>query len=64
MIFSCRLCHAIFGTSDNDLITGLCMERYGLHVERVGLRLKDHEGIARIRSEYGAIIRAFMGRNK
>ena len=49
---------------DVDLITGLRMERYGLHVEREGLQLKDHDGIARIRSEYGAIIRAFMDRNK
>ena len=49
---------------DMDMTARLRIERYGLHVEREDLQLKDHDSITRIRSEYGAIIRAFMDGRK
>jgi len=47
---------------DAAIIAALTARRSELHQERTALRLKDHAEIARIRKEYGAVVRAWNRR--
>ena len=43
---------------DAERLAGLNAERARLFQERAGLRVKEHAEIARVRAEYGALVRA------
>lgn len=49
---------------DISIIERLTTERSGLHQELNELQLKDHARIKKISSEYGAILRSYMEKNK
>jgi hypothetical protein len=44
---------------DAERLESLRAERSRLFREQTGLRVKDHAGIARVRAEYGARVRAW-----
>jgi len=49
---------------DAERLADLRAERSRLFRERAGLRVKDHAEIARVRSEYGAAIRAWRAQQQ
>lgn len=49
---------------DAERLISLSAERSRLFQERAGLRVKDHAEIARVRAEYGALVRASRAGNR
>lgn len=45
-------------------LASLRAERSWLFQERAGLRVKDHEKVARVRAEYGAMVRSWRAENQ
>lgn len=49
---------------DTARLASLRAERSRLFQERAGLRVKDHEKVARVRAEYGAMVRSWRAENQ
>lgn len=52
------------GSPDDERVAALRAERSRLFQERAALRLKNHEAVARVRAEYGAIVRSWRANNR